>query len=211
MATICLTVTANTTTEYSQQLGRIQGFAKRIHIDFMDGIFAPTKSVGLDDAWWQPGPMIDLHIMYQNPLEHLEIVIRMQPHMVIIHAEADGADEFIDKLNDLGIKRGLALLQSTSVESIKKFLPKLDHVLIFSGNLGNFGGVVDVSLLEKVRDLKDIKPTLEIGWDGGINDKNIATLALGGVDVLNVGGYIQKADEPENAYDKLQVALREGK
>jgi pentose-5-phosphate-3-epimerase len=44
---------------------------------------------------------------------------------------------------------------------------------------------------------------LEIGWDGGINDRNISQLVFGGVDVLNVGGYIQNANNPERAYNSL--------
>ena len=31
---------------------------------------------------------------------------------------------------------------------------------------------------------------LEFGWDGGITDQNVAVLVNGGVDVLNVGGFI---------------------
>lgn len=210
MAVVCPTITAYSIAEYRQQLERIQGFADRIHLDFMDGEFAPVKSVGLDEIWWQPGPMIDFHIMYQRPLEHLETIIRMQPHLVVIHAEADNAGEFLEKMNGLGIRRGLALLQGTSVQSIAHYLPMLDHVLIFSGDLGHFGGMVDMSLLDKVKELKNLKPSLEIGWDGGIKDSNVAQLAAGGIDVLNVGGYVQKAEEPEEAYDKLVTALSEG-
>lgn len=207
---ICPTVTAYSIAEYRQQLERIQSFARRIHLDFMDGEFAPVKSVGLEEIWWQKGPMIDFHIMYQKPLEYLETVIRMQPHLVVIHAEADNAAEFLKKMQSLGIKRGLALLQGTSVQSIAPLLPMLDHVLIFSGDLGHFGGTVDLSLLDKAKELKSLKPGLEIGWDGGIKDSNAAELAAGGVDVLNVGGYIQKAEDPEDAYDTLEAVLREG-
>lgn len=210
MATICPTVTAFNVTEYRQQLGNIQNFANRIHLDFMDGIFAPTVSVGLNDIWWQPGPLIDLHIMYQKPLECVEIIMRLQPYMVIIHAEADNVAEFLHHMGDLGIKRGLALLQDTSPESIMQFLPELDHVLIFSGDLGHFGGEADLGLLHKAHMLKHLKPGIEVGWDGGINKYNVAALASGGIDVLNVGGFIQKAKEPEVAYDTLETVLKEG-
>jgi ribulose-phosphate 3-epimerase len=75
-------------------------------------------------------------------------------------------------------------------------------VLIFSGKLGHFGGHADLDLLDKVRQLKEIKPTLEIGWDGGVNDQNAAELAHGGIDVLNAGGYLHGKD-PAAAYAKL--------
>ena len=83
-------------------------------------------------------------------------------------------------------------------------LEKIDHVLIFSGDLGHFGGKADLTLLNKVKYLKDKKPSLEIGWDGGINDQNAQNLLDGGVDVLNVGGYIQRSGDPAHAYAILK-------
>lgn len=206
-AVVVPTVTALNTSDYQKQLQKIQRFADRIHLDFMDGIFAPTKSIDITDAWWQPGPVVDLHVMYKKPLEELENLIALKPHMIIIQAEAEGVKEFLDELDGLGIKKGLALLQETLVEDIEKLLPKLDHVLIFSGSLGKFGGKVDVNLLHKAQMLKKLKPSIEVGWDGGINDKNAVMLAAGGVDVLNVGGFIQKAYSAEIAYDKLVTAI----
>jgi ribulose-phosphate 3-epimerase len=207
MAVICPTVTTTNNKDYRESIERICEFAERIHIDFADGMFAPVKMVSIEDAWWPVGPVIDFHIMYKNPLAEIEEIIVHQPHLVVIHAEADSAAEFIDELEDMGIKRGVALLKDTPVSAIKDLLPKLDHVLIFSGDLGHYGGTVDLSLLDKVKELKALKPDIEIGWDGGINDKNARDLAKGGVDVLNVGGFIQKSPDPENAYDTLKTVI----
>ncbi len=52
MAVICPTVTAYDPHEYREQMERVEPFAKRIHIDLMDGHFAPTKSPGLKHVWW---------------------------------------------------------------------------------------------------------------------------------------------------------------
>jgi pentose-5-phosphate-3-epimerase len=76
--------------------------------------------------------------------------------------------------------------------------------LIFSGNLGYQGGsVADMQLLEKVDLLKKHKPNLEIGWDGGVNDQNVAELVLADVDVLNVGGFLQTSANPVATYHAL--------
>jgi ribulose-phosphate 3-epimerase len=80
-------------------------------------------------------------------------------------------------------------------------------VLVFSGNLGHHGGEADLGLLEKVRQIKVHHPEVEIGWDGGINDQNVKQLVEAGVEVLNVGGYIQKADYPERAYATLKRVI----
>jgi ribulose-phosphate 3-epimerase len=193
--------------EYRAAIERVCEFAQRIHIDFTDGTFAPTRLIPIEDAWWPVGLQVDFHVMYQKPLNHLEDIIVQQPDLVIIHSEAEGVEAFLDELEGLGIKRGIGILKDTPVATIQPLLDKLNHVLVFSGDLGYYGGLVDYALLDKVRELKDRKPELEIGWDGGIKDVSAAKLAAGGVDVLNVGGFIQNSPDPQAAYDKLLAVL----
>ncbi len=208
MAVICPTVLAEEAHAYREQMERIQGFAKRIQVDLTDGVFAPSKTIGLDEVWWPEGVLADLHLMYDNPLEHIETIIRLKPNLVIVHAEAEG--DFValsEALRAAGIRVGVALLAPTGTDEIKEALSLIDHVLIFSGTLGYFGGKADMTLTGKASELKSLKPELEIGWDGGINDQNAKLLMRAGVDVLNVGGFIQRAEDPESAYAKLEAII----
>lgn len=210
-AIICPTVMGASSREYREAIERVADFADRIHIDFADGVFAPTKLEPIEDAWWPIGLMVDFHIMYKTPMEHLETVIMHQPHMAIVHAEAEGAWEFLQELEHYGIQRGVALLKDTPADVIKPYLEHIDHVLVFSGDLGYYGGKADLALLEKVKELRKLKPELEIGWDGGVNEQTAPELAAGGIDVLNVGGAIQKAVDPENAYDTIVASIKTSK
>jgi ribulose-phosphate 3-epimerase len=110
---------------------------------------------------------------------------------------------FAARLHVEGIRAGLAILPGTSVESVEQIINSFDHLLIFSGDLGHFGGKADLSLLAKAQEAKEHHPDLEIGWDGGVNDQNAKQIADGGIDVLNVGGFIQNATNSEEAYGKL--------
>jgi pentose-5-phosphate-3-epimerase len=62
---------------------------------------------------------------------------------------------------------------------------------------------VNLDLLNKVNALRQHRRDIEIGWDGGINDQNISQLAFGGVDVFNVGGYLQNSADPEKSFRTL--------
>ncbi len=209
MAVICPTVTATGPHQYREQMERVEPFAKRVHIDLMDGRFAPTRSPGLDQIWWSPRVKADIHLMYQRPIEQLSALIRLRPHMVVIHAEAAGDHaHFADSLHKVGIRAGLALLQGTSVESVSRIIKKFNHILIFSGHLGYHGGEADLGLLSKVRAVRESHPEGEIGWDGGINDQNAKQLIEAGVDVLNVGGFVQRATDPEHAYATLKEVIK---
>lgn len=205
MALICPSVTANNLHQFRSQIERVVHFGHRLHLDFMDGELAPSLSPPLKTAWWPAGVIADLHLMYQRPADYIDEIVELKPHLTIIHAEADGIFKpFAEVLKANNIKVGVALMASTAVDVITGQFDLIDHVLIFSGHLGYFGGRADLHLLEKVKQLKSINPNIEIGWDGGINSSNIEQLVSGGVDVLNVGGYLQRATDPEAAYAKLK-------
>lgn len=206
---IAPTITATTLEEYQAQLDRVAPFAKRLHIDLMDGVFAPVTSVGPDQVWWPGNIRADLHVMYGKPFEHTDLFVALNPAMVIVHAEAKGNFvEFAETMHHHGIETGVALLPETETSVILPGLELIDHVLIFSGNLGHQGGSkADPALLPKIAELKRVKPTLEIGWDGGINARNAASLVKLGVHVLNVGGFIHHANVPLQAYRAIEVAV----
>ncbi|MET1033102.1 MAG: hypothetical protein ABWX94_01240 [Candidatus Saccharimonadales bacterium] len=207
-ASICPSVTARDANEYKNQMDRIARFATRVHIDVADGIFTPVKLLSVDQVWWPGGVRADLHVMYQRPFEHYKTYLSLAPQMVIVHAEAEGKFvPFAELMHRHGIEVGVALKPETPIELIRPAMPWIDHVLVFSGNLGHFGGQADLQLVDKARLLRRLKPQLEIGWDGGINNTNAQILARGGIDVLNVGGYIQHAADPRQAYGLLARAV----
>jgi ribulose-phosphate 3-epimerase len=207
-ATICPAVLAGTPEEFQHQMARISQFATRVHIDLSDGVFAPSKTLPLDQIWWPGGVRADLHVMYQKPFVHYKTFLSLAPQMVIVHAEADGNFvPFAELMHRHGIEVGVALKADTPVELVRPALEWVDYILVFSGDLGHFGGQADLSLLSKVQQFRKLKPRLEIGWDGGINNTNAQALARGDVDVLNVGGFIQHASNPRTAFDLLSRAV----
>lgn len=205
MAVICPSILAGNEKEYHEQVDKIVHSAHRIQIDLTDGVFAPHQTVKPEQAWWPVGFKADFHLMYKNPADAIKTIMEHKPNLIIVHAEAEGNfSEVANFCHHYGVRVGIALLQDTPAEKIVSALNDVDHVLIFSGSLGNYGGHANLSLLSKVNFLKQQKPDLEIGWDGGVNDQNTSQLISGGVDVLSVGGFIQNAEDPAKAYSVLQ-------
>lgn len=205
MADVVPALLAADLTEYNRQLDRL-AFAKRISIDLGDGEFTPTKTINVIEAHWPEGVKADFHLMYQRPAAELSTIISLEPNLVVIHAEAEGELlEIMSRLKQLGINVGVALLQETSVETAQPLIAVANQVLIFSGSLGKYGGEFDSRQLAKIPQIKAINPSAEIAWDGGVNEANVAQIVAAGVDVLNVGGSIAKADNPKLAFEKLQA------
>lgn len=209
MTVVCPTVTAFDTHEYRKQVETLVPFAKRIHFDLMDGEFAPSKSPDFDHIWLPHETINDVHLMYQKPMEYLDQLIKLKPHMVVIHNEAEVHHmHFAAELHKNDIKVGLAILKDTPIEWAEQIMHSFDHILIFSGNLGYQGGsAVDFGLLDKVKYVQEHHPDAEIGWDGGVNADNAKQLADAGIDVLNTGGFIMKSDNPAKAYQQLTQLL----
>ena len=211
MSEIVPTITAYDVHEYRLQMERVTPFALRIHIDLMDGVFAPTKSPDITSLWLPEKIICDVHLMYQHPHHQLRKLLNLNPHMVIVQAEASpsSVDEFIKHIKKTKVKVGISLLPETDANDsrVTALIKKAEYVLIFSGHLGYHGGKADMSLLSKISEIKAINPKVEIGWDGGINEENAEEMSKTGIDVLNVGGAIHKANDPFGAYKDLSVLV----
>ena len=207
-AVITPVILAENAAQYKEQVDRITGFAERVHIDISDGEFAPTLTVSIPELWAPEGWTIDIHAMINNVEEYVPKLIALRPHMIIIHAEATGdVKTALMQIRQAGIMAGLALLKPTVPRTVEELIKLADHVMIFSGELGHFGGTASLMQLEKIRLIKSINSNVEIGWDGGVLVDNAYSLVQGGVDVLNVGGVIQKSSDPHAIFSKLQQEI----
>lgn len=197
-------ITVETDVEYKAVVEKIQDFAKRVHVDVSDGAFAPVFLVEPEKLWWPSDWVVDIHAMVTQPLDYLDRLIALKPHMITFHAETNvNLVPILESIKKAGIKAGIALLKQTVPATVAPAIKAAEHVLVFSGDLGHYGGTASLMQLEKVRLIKVINPLAEIGWDGGISVDNAFTLAQGGVNVFNIGGALATAAEPAKVYDTL--------
>jgi ribulose-phosphate 3-epimerase len=204
MAVVAPTITDETAEGYKASVEKLTPFAQRVHIDVSDGEFAPNFLLGEGQLYWPPTWQVDIHAMVARPSEHLAQMIALKPNLIIFHAEIqEDRAALVGQIKAAGIKAGIALLKTTVPSTVAEVIKIVDHVMIFSGDLGKNGGTASLMQLEKVRLIKAINPAVEIGWDGGINIENAYTLTQGNVNVLNVGGAIKTAPDAAEAYAAL--------
>ena len=204
MSVISPALLAENKEDYKTSVERLHPFAERVHIDITDGEFAPTFTISASQVWWPQEWTVDIHAMVARPSEYVDTLTGLKPNMVIFHAEVqEDLLPVMAQLKKFDIRTGIALQRSTVPLENEAIIKAADHVMIFTGDLGKYGGVASMMQLEKVRLIRAINPQVEIGWDGGVTIENAFSLAQGGVDVLNVGSAIQKAADPKDAYDKL--------
>ena len=98
-------------------------------------------------------------------------------------------------------------MPSTYPGNVKPYIDAADHVLIFAGQLGIQGGQADLMQMEKIALVRNMKPEVEIGWDGGANINNVRALAHADLDVINVGSPISNAPNPAEAFQELVAEI----
>ena len=209
MSVVAPAILAEESEGYRQTVEKYQPFAERVHIDFSDGEFAPSLTVTPDQIWWPKEWQADIHAMVARPEEYVDTLIKLKPNLIIFHAEAEGdLLPIIKQIQQTGIKAGVALQKGTVPASVQSYIENVDHVMIFSGELGKYGGTASMMQLEKVRLIKQLRPMVEIGWDGGVTAENAYTLAQGHVDVLNAGGLFANAEDPEAVYETVMKNVK---
>ena len=202
------TILTDNKQDYREQAEKINVFTRRVQIDITDGVFAPVETLDITNVWWPKNWEADLHLMVANPSEHLDTVLKLGPSLCIMHAEAnEDLTPSFNVLHEAGIKVGVALLSSTFPGAVKNYIDMADHVLIFAGQLGVQGSPADLMQMEKIPLVRNMKPEVEIGWDGGANMTNVRALAHADLDVINVGSAISMADDPAEAFQQLVAEI----
>jgi len=202
------TILTDNKQDYRTQIERINVFTRRVQIDVSDGTLAPVPTLDITNIWWPKNWEADLHIMSKNPSTLLDTILKLNPSLCIFHAEAE--EDLLPSfqtLKNAGIKVGVAILPSTFPGNIKPYIDAADHALIFAGQLGVQGSPADLMQMEKIPLVRNMKPEIEISWDGGANITNVRALAHADLDVINVGSAISNAPDPAEAFQSLVAEI----
>jgi ribulose-phosphate 3-epimerase len=177
-----------------------------LHIDVMDGHFVPAISFGsaimhsLDPITTAP---YDVHLMVEDPEKYIDEFFSFKTRFLTIQAEAcTHLDRVLTKINDRGLKAGVALNPATHPQILEYVLDKIDLILVMSVNPG-FGGQEFIpSALNKIHYLDELRKkegyNYKIEVDGGIGPDNAAEILNAGADILVSGSAILGKEEPED-------------
>ena len=172
-------------------------------LDFMDGKFVRNKSL-MFEFKVPIGKKYEAHLMVSNP-EAWVSKNWEKVDTIIFHFESvKNPEEMIRNIKSKKRNVGIAINPKTSVEKIKPFLDSVSLVLVMTVHPGRYGSKFLSRSLEKVKELRKLKPELNIEVDGGINDKTILRASKTGANGFVVGSYIQKSENPQKALKNLK-------
>ena len=183
------------------------------HIDIMDGNFVPNFGMGLQDAQFiakTANIPMDVHLMIQNPGNHVKMFAEIGAKIIYIHPEADThPTRTLEQIANAGAQPALAINPGTAVETIMPLLFLAEYVMVMTVNPG-FAGQKYLSFVdEKIGHLLQLQEryNYKIMIDGACSQEKIKSLSAKGVNgfVLGTAALFGK-DKP---YAEIIPLLRE--
>ncbi len=186
-------------------LRQTQKFNSYVQIDVMDGQFVPSRSITWEHITGLPITLRwEAHLMVMQPETHFGGYKRAGAEKVIFHYEAASSpQEIIAQARELGLKVGLAVNPETLVEAVASSLAAVDSILLLTVHPGYYGSPFLPEVMDKVAQIRALRPGLQIDVDGGIKESNIAQVARQGVDGICVGSAIFRQPDPAASYRRL--------
>jgi ribulose-phosphate 3-epimerase len=174
----------------------LKGEAEFIHFDVMDGQFVPRYGLYpeiLASLKKKSDVTVDVHMMVQNPEEYIEDFKNAGANYYNFHIEATShAHRIVKKVQNAGMKPGIALNPATSLSSLEYIINDIKMVVLMAINPGIVGHKLIPNMLEKISDLRKFAEQkgnneLLIQIDGGVTFESGVSMINAGADILVCG------------------------
>lgn len=187
--------------ELDKRINKVRDVAELFQLDIMDNEFVPNCSLNFD--FEIPDDLrFEAHLMVKNPNAWVK-KLGVNVETILVHAECTKDLEATIQSLRANNKVGLALNPETSLEGLHGILDKLDQVLIMTVIPGFYGSPFLPETLEKVTELRQMKPDLDIEVDGGMNLENIKLANAAGANMFVSGSYLMLAKDLEETMNGL--------
>ncbi|MFD2706044.1 MULTISPECIES: ribulose-phosphate 3-epimerase [Salibacterium] len=172
-----------------------EGNVDFFHFDIMDGHFVPNYTMGTDmikSVRHDTNLPFDAHLMIEYPERYIDTFVECGCDMISIHEEATPhLHRTLQHMNSTGVRTGLALNPSTSLNSLEYVGDIVDYVVIMTVNPGFAGQTFIPSTLNKIENLKHFINSnnlqIKIQVDGNISYDIIPEVIRKGADMLVCG------------------------
>ena len=212
MVQVIPAILAQTKEEFVDKVTEIFSSAEMIQVDIMDGKFVPNATWGAPDEILELHLPVtfEVHLMIENPEEVVDDWVRAGARRIIFHIEAtDNPGAVIEKIRGTpsvpsGREVGIAINPETPIAALSEWLHLIDYVLVMGVTPGASGQEFQRKVLKKIRDIKEMRPGIKVGVDGGVNFETAKEIVAAGADCLNAASAIFDYPEPEEAIKILQ-------
>lgn len=186
-----------------------------VHIDVVDGSFAPVTTWGNPDELKKlseqfPEVSVEVHLMVKDPAAAALPWLEAGAKRLIVHVESldgpegDAIQNIIERCTDHGAEVMLALKAETPVGEVIPYLSLVYAVQCLAVPVGFSGQAFDERVMEKISYLRLRNPDLVIEVDGGVTPEVARRVREAGADLVTSGGYLFDTKHPQEAWERLK-------
>jgi ribulose-phosphate 3-epimerase len=187
--------------------------ARVIHVDVMDGQFAPPITIGplivsaIADQVHGAGGVLDCHLMIADPDRQIADFAKAGADSITFHEEATPhAHRLLSAVREEGCLAGLALNPGTPAGAAEDVASLADILLCMTVNPGWGGQKFIQASPPKVALLRAMTDGAKIEVDGGIDIETAPLVASEGAGLFVAGSAVFGADDPAEAYRAIAEA-----
>lgn len=183
----------------------IKKYTDMIQLDVMDGAFVPNTTFNTPSALADLPINMEVHLMIQRPVLFVNSWALPNVKRLIVHFEAvDNMEHMIEHMRNTGKEVGVAINPHTSTFELKPFINDIDLVLVMGVEPGFSGQNFQYDVLEKIKEVKKLRPDVLVEVDGGVNANNRNAIVEAGADILAAASAVWKADDLGAALTELK-------
>lgn len=194
--------------ELEERIAKVVKYASVIQLDIMDGNFVKNKSLDFDFRLPKMKCKVEAQLMIRNPEKWIEKNWKKADVIIPSIEGCRNFDYVIGLIRKKGKKAGIGINPGTSVSKIKKYLGKVGQITIMTVHPGKYGAKFLPDVLKKAKEIRKLKPKLDIEVDGGINPETIKKAVKAGANKFVCGSYIQKAKDVKKAIIILKKEIK---
>ena len=189
-----------------------------LHIDVMDGNFVPNFQLGTDyvKALRTASKIpIDIHLMVNNPENHIESFDLQPGDMMSVHLETTRhLQRTLTIIRDKGATAAVALNPATPINTFDYVLDDIGMVLIMTVNPGYAGQKLVPQTIQKIADTRKYlddkgfkKIIIEV--DGNCSFENVPGMCKAGAEIIVAGSssLFNKSFTINEAVKKLRMSI----
>ena len=196
-----------------KEINEIKSEADLIHVDVMDGKFVPPVTFKAEDIKRIKTKIpLDVHLMVKHPIkdDFINSFADAGASIITIHEECkDNIKDAFKLIKSNGIKAAISINPPTPLDKIKPYLDDVDMVLIMSVNPGYAGQKFIPGVLLKIKELRKLKPKMDIEIDGGINRETAGIAAKAGANVFVAGSAVFGQKDRIKAIKEIRKAAEQ--
>ena len=192
-----------------------EGKADMIHLDVMDGNFAPNITFGfgtIKALRSYTNLPFDAHLMILNPLKYIDKFMDAGSDIVTVHIEVCNEEQLkqiIDKVKAKGKRLGIALNPDTNLPDwLMSMLDDIHLMNVMSVFPGFSGQKMIPEAIDKMANihnmLKEQNAKVMIEADGGVDASNVMKVVRAGAEIIVAGNAVYGKDDVAKAIEELR-------